>query len=62
MIVHKSTSGLHRSCWGVYFQRRAVTFGDVMSGRRNVAIFAPERFIAEGKLEIGKLRGGGRIS
>ncbi|UJC77957.1 hypothetical protein D4768_09780 [Rhodococcus erythropolis] len=62
MIVHKSTTGLYRSYWGVYFQRRAVTFSDVMSGRRNVAIFGPERFIADGKLEIGKLRGGGRTS
>ncbi|MET3956849.1 hypothetical protein ABIE52_003715 [Rhodococcus sp. OAS809] len=62
MIVHKSTSGLYRPYWSVYFHRRAVTFGDVLSGRRNFAIFGPERFIAEGKLEIGKLRGGGRVS
>ncbi|MBH5146334.1 hypothetical protein [Rhodococcus erythropolis] len=62
MIVHKLTTGLYRSTWTIYFQRRAVTFGDVMTGRKNVAIAGPEQFVAEGKLKIGQLRGGGRAS
>ncbi len=55
MIVHKSTTGLYRPLWTVWTQNRGID-------RRRSAVFGPERFIAEGKLEIGKLRGGGRIS
>lgn len=55
MIVHKSTTGLYRPYWTIWTQSRGVY-------RRRPVLCGPERFIAKAKNEIGKLRGGGRIS
>ncbi|WP_311053087.1 hypothetical protein [Rhodococcus qingshengii] len=62
MIVQKSTTGLYRPHWTLFRQRRVSGLGDALLGVRDLIFFGPERDVAQMKLAIGKLRGGGRIS
>lgn len=55
MIVHKSTTGLYRSIWNLEVQWCG-------AGRRPIMYLGSERTIAGQKKEVGKLRGGGRVS
>lgn len=48
--MNRVTTGLYRPVWTIWKQRRGI-------GRKYPVIAGPERFVAEKKVELGKMRG-----